>query len=295
VYSGAEEPSAPPAGPECGPLEQLELIRPAGAEGLLELRAIKRPDRRRYFFEDATELVARACDHDDHDVYVAAAVRARRDGSKRGVDHSWVLWADCDSPLSEMKLIKFEPPPTLIVNSGGGMHAWWRLEEPLPAEQIEPALRKLQQTLGADSTAVDMARVLRLLGTRNHKYGVPRPVTVCEFVAERVYTVEQVLEHAVPVVSEHEERDARAARASYEERRAILALRPAHGENHPDRHPTLRSWVGSLVNCFPDAPDFVEACALGLNEHRLDPPKPEDEVLALVKWTFETHWRLRDE
>lgn len=76
--------------------------------------------------------------------------------------------------------------PTYVLETGGGFHAWWMFEEPLHIEdekdrQYAAWLAKGWQTAirvaaafhdwKVDSTH-DLARVLRLPGTTNHKYGV---------------------------------------------------------------------------------------------------------------------------
>jgi hypothetical protein len=274
---------------ESGLLAQLGLIRPAGESGLLELRALC-PGRKpvQEWFTDPRQFASRAqALREERDVYVGAAVRARKGGTKEDLTRSWCLWVDCDNPGSQARLINFDPPPTLIVNSGGGFHAWWRLSQPLSRDQLEPALERLQATLDADGTAVDAARILRVVSTFNRKpeYRSPREVTVVEYVNARVYTVDEAIANTPhPAAADVN------AKLGYQERRAVLHAKPARGPERLDRHPTLRNWVGRLVNTFPDAPDFVKACALGLNDHLLDPPKPKREVLALVRWTFEKHY-----
>lgn len=81
--------------------------------------------------------------------------------------------------------------PTLIVDSGHGLYAWWLFETPLALRDeaararahrlvrgAQQALRSLSEQQGwtLDDTA-DLARVLRLPGTVNWKIdGDPRPV-----------------------------------------------------------------------------------------------------------------------
>lgn len=65
------------------------------------------------------------------------------------------------------------PVPTLIVDSGGGFQAWWRLQEPIPvggdvnkAEEAERWSRALEAAFGADNCH-DCSRLFRLPGTKN--------------------------------------------------------------------------------------------------------------------------------
>lgn len=74
------------------------------------------------------------------------------------------------------KLLSGSPPPTVLVASGTGIHAYWPLVEPTPdLERVEAVNRSVKRLLGGDN-AVDAARVLRVAGTFNRKYREPLPV-----------------------------------------------------------------------------------------------------------------------
>jgi len=72
--------------------------------------------------------------------------------------------------------------PSVLVNSGGGFHAYWLLAEPQPirAEQDLEHWRWIQAAwvlaVGSDAASKDLARVLRVPGTYNYKYDPPREV-----------------------------------------------------------------------------------------------------------------------
>lgn len=125
-----------------------------------------------------------------HDVYVGAALRARRAGTRDAVGGGWVLWADCDGPTAAAALAAFSPGPAIVVRSGsrGHRHGYWPLSSPLDRDALEHANRRLAAALGADRTATDAARVLRCPGTRNHKHRPPVPVTVETLTGERFDT-----------------------------------------------------------------------------------------------------------
>jgi hypothetical protein len=94
-----------------------------------------------------------------------------------------------------LSVIPAEFPPSLIVDTGHGCHAWWLLREIArfgSAEERTAAARivhRWQTLLGLRAAArgwaldrlSDLARVMRIPGTRNYKDpGDPRPVTVLE-------------------------------------------------------------------------------------------------------------------
>ncbi len=96
--------------------------------------------------------------------------------------------------------------PSALVRTGGGLHAYWLLREALllettadraaasaAATRLQGAIRAVAAEKGytVDATA-DLARVLRLPGTLNHKTPVPRPAEVEYLFAapERRYSLE---------------------------------------------------------------------------------------------------------
>lgn len=97
---------------------------------------------------------------------------------------SAVLWVDIDDydqAQAVAKLKSLAQPPTLIVNSGHGTHAYWALTKFETDLQLIRAKNKGLVTelgiKGADS-CYDLARVLRVPGTYNIKNGLDRPVTI---------------------------------------------------------------------------------------------------------------------
>lgn len=162
-------------------------------EGLVELRAFAgqaRPPVGRLFCAptDNTALAAFLARHRTHDVYFGVATR--RDASSGTLTNCQALGAlfiDLDfkvTPEAEARarLARCPLPPSALVHSGGGLHGYWRLREPLAlpaeAESAKRQLRRLAYALGGDLSAAEPARVLRVPGTLNVKpeYGTPRPV-----------------------------------------------------------------------------------------------------------------------
>jgi hypothetical protein len=75
------------------------------------------------------------------------------------------------------------PAPSVVVDSGGGVHAYWLLREPwlLDIDDTRQAAEVVQrvwvqQVIGADPTVHDLVRILRVPGTLNFKYDPPPPV-----------------------------------------------------------------------------------------------------------------------
>lgn len=74
------------------------------------------------------------------------------------------------------------PKPTLV-NSGGGVHAYWPLEEEITRAEWEPVAERFKevcrtQNFYVDDKVFEVARILRIPGTFNFKEAVARPVHI---------------------------------------------------------------------------------------------------------------------
>ena len=180
---------------------------------------------------EAVDVAARS--RQDRDVYFGLALQdrdvalaiARREKPQarachvRGFRESATaipgLWIDVDfrAPVHRERNLPPDPPsaaallevvpyePSLIVDSGFGIHAYWLFREPWIFESDEDrseAHRLVSQLQGAiraeaarhgwklDGTA-DLARVLRVPGTFNHKEASPKEVAITRLALERRY------------------------------------------------------------------------------------------------------------
>jgi hypothetical protein len=79
-------------------------------------------------------------------------------------------------------------PSPLVVNSGGGIHAYWPLQENLPKDQWQVMAADIKRLthapqfrlLSDDSRTADIASLLRPVGTFNRKYTPAREVRLLE-------------------------------------------------------------------------------------------------------------------
>ena len=149
----------------------------------------------RLFLSSVEEAVEAALRYrTDWDVFFGVGTRACPDAlsmndcphEQKGSDHVsrlQVIWGDFDAKDGgrsvdelEAMLQELPVPPEVLVASGKGLHAYWPLLEPVvEAKRVESVNRSLRIRYGADN-AVDAARILRVAGTFNHKYGEPLPV-----------------------------------------------------------------------------------------------------------------------
>ena len=173
-------------------------------------------DKRSRWF-DSAEAAAAAVTQKPKDVYVGVGLSPCDFGPSRRCPSEQIagiagLWADFDlqseahkkslpKTISEaLELVPKELPPTLVVSTGNGAHAWWLFKEPWifddDAERGHAAALVLRwQTLlqeaaqkrgwGFDRLS-DLARVLRVPGTTNAKDPAnPKPVTLHSHAGRR--------------------------------------------------------------------------------------------------------------
>jgi hypothetical protein len=150
---------------------------------LVETRAL--PARRQEFHRlgDWPAVEAWCQRFKDENLYVSVATR-NGGGTKEHIVEIPAVWCDIDFKdllQAEAKKRLWESParPSLVVESGGGYHVYWRLKEPATRKdipRIEALNRQIAAYLNGDPQATDASRILRLPGTLNFKYKPPRQV-----------------------------------------------------------------------------------------------------------------------
>ncbi len=85
-----------------------------------------------------------------------------------------VLWVDIDEPKEP---VSFPLPPTFVVSSGKGLHVYWVISELLSSQKAEQLNKILAgKTTGADNSAWNINRYLRVPSSKNLKYVDGPPV-----------------------------------------------------------------------------------------------------------------------
>jgi hypothetical protein len=113
-------------------------------------------------------------------VYFAPCLRAHKKGNAESATLLPALWVDVDCETDRDQhlaiLRAFELPPSIILNSGGGWHAYWLLNQPFiladdtDKARIAQLLHGLFQALGGDRAYVkSVASVMRLPDSINTK------------------------------------------------------------------------------------------------------------------------------
>lgn len=225
---------------------------------------------------------ARFYDGQEYNVYygVSPRLRGARTGRRESVTSVTHIWADLDGDLypdgkaEALATIKaFTLPPSVLVDSGGGYHALWELDEPVPPEgfeQVQGIVRRLANFLGADPKVADVARILRLPGTRNHKakYAGPLPVGVLTTL-DRQYALRDflaILPEPAPVTLPA---SGSGTSPAYERDVTLAEAADALAWINPDQpHLSYEEWTKVLMAIHaiapgPDGLDVAEAWAHG--------------------------------
>jgi predicted P-loop ATPase len=122
-------------------------------------------------------------------------------GTKASVGPGQVCWCDLDfkdyedgEEEARERLTLLRMPPSALVSSGNGLHAYWLLDAVVAPAVIEAANVRLIAATGADEACKDSARVLRLPGSLNVKDPQhPRPVVLDFLDAELRYNLEALV------------------------------------------------------------------------------------------------------
>jgi hypothetical protein len=112
----------------------------------------------------------------EEDVALARCVFADFDGGM-SVEDAWSRVKAADLPM-----------PTVTIASGGGVHCWWRLSEPMTdLAAWTHAMKAVIAAVGSDGAIHDPPRIMRLPGFVNHKYESKPLAELIDCDTERVY------------------------------------------------------------------------------------------------------------
>jgi putative DNA primase/helicase len=103
-----------------------------------------------------------------------------------------------DEPAIWAAIAQLEAQPSMIVRSGGGLHLYWLLREPLDAQthrdEVDTLLKALAEIVAGDPATCEIARLMRLPGSGNSKYGDVRTVVIERLNPELRYELDGLSE-----------------------------------------------------------------------------------------------------
>lgn len=254
--------------------------------GQIELRAFtpgdKPADRRFINPNDQEAFIQFSRANRGNHVYFGVATR--KDGSSGTLANCCsltTLFVDIDfkqtsEAEARRRLGEFPFPPSAIIRSGGGLHVYWLLREPLDLRDEQKRvlagalLRRLTAPLGADIQSAEPARMLRVPDTLNHKYTPPREVTIELLAPERRCDARELDEQLPPEL-------------------VVVPNRPfVAPETIPDgqRNATLYKTARSM-KARGLSQSAIAAAIREENANKCSPPLPSEEVEAIISqaWT----------
>jgi hypothetical protein len=139
-------------------------------------------------------------------IYHGIATRAHdMNGKRENCSKLWAVYIDNDLkagvPMQTLlrSLRDFPLKPSFLVHSGGGLHPYWALSEPidlttpLGLERAGYWLKKLAHLLNGDLKVAEPARILRMPDTFNHKPEYVRPLVTILSASGTTYTLADVI------------------------------------------------------------------------------------------------------
>ncbi|MGA2026261.1 MAG: primase-helicase family protein, partial [Syntrophobacteraceae bacterium] len=258
------------------------------------------PDKLSYPFasHDTDRLIQEAIKlSETRDVYLHVAVQKDAvDPHHRGTNESAAalpgLFHDLDIkgpghkeamlPRNKTEAIQFLDAlplkPTLIVFSGGGLYPHWLFKEPWnfesSAERAEcgQLLKRWQTTINVkgyeqgwklDSTS-DLARVLRLPGTLNHKYKPPGQVSILEFNPDVRYNPHDFDQYLIDEPEAAENEPTRTAEDQLQALRKLCGFIDQACEKRGNiAEPLWYAMISNLVSIRPGGPDLCHQYSKG--------------------------------
>ena len=215
------------------------------------------PEKRSHWFQNIDTAIKFAESLRERDLYVGVGLSGQDHGATRRCPSNEVagifgLWADLDLkseahsktalPATVDDALQILPehlPPSFVVRTGNGVHAWWLFREPLIFESEEErrdagnlALR-WQSLLRANAAArgwafdrlADLARVLRIPGTQNCKDPANlKPVSIHSRTGRRYNPsdLSEYLEDQGVPDAEEQERTARVWREDFSDKPLVI-------------------------------------------------------------------------
>jgi hypothetical protein len=242
--------------PQHDPVSFLKSLYEHREEGFINIRFL--PSAKNLFIPlseiDSTSTILES--HKNENIYFGVSTRVKGDGTKAGIRQIPALWIDIDfKDLTEGKIEvqkrirDFPLKPTFVINSGGGLHIYFKFKEPDTRDEIprvENLNRRLASYFGGDMASTDASRILRLPGSRNFKYEPARDVTIETFHPEREFNLSDF--DFLPELKE--------------DRPLGLATLPQLSDNHTDGEALLEEALKVACPGIRNSTGFQLACKL---------------------------------
>lgn len=258
-------------------------------DDLVELRALPEPVRRRWLRAEQVPTFHITPAWRAMNVHFGPNPRRRKGGTAADVALARCLFVDIERVTFDKAMARLAsaalPEPTAVVSSGGGIHVYWRLTEPMADLDAWTTRQKaLIAAVGSDPSVHDPPRVMRLPGTLNHKYEPPR---LCELVARRIDTRHRLddFPEAVPrpsVVIDMPPRAWSGSASDLERRAAAYLDRVPPAISGSGGHSQTYAAATALVHGFGLEPAVAFALLRDQYNPRCQPPWSDKELMHKV-------------
>ena len=229
--------------------------------------------------------------------------KPKKRGKNSDVSHFTAAWVDVDFHENEESVkkafwvavemfVKAGLPPSIIVESGHGLHVYWLYDKLYPAKDAERICAGIQDAFKVADSNSDPSRVLRMPGTVNLK-DAKRP-TMCRVIQATYvrYPIEKFSDYAVePTKSEQALEDEAVERKNQEILKRLGKSRnkeieeikkgvPESGGTLGGRNQAATKYTGWLFSQGLTA-DKVRELILEWNKLN-SPPLPDEEIATVV-------------
>jgi putative DNA primase/helicase len=170
-------------------------------EDVIEFRPIKPADKKWGTLEDLPGLMTWLVSSNKQRKQIYFGANPRRSiglSDAAGVLLARCLFADFDGGTTRDEALQRIadaglPAPTATIGSGGGIHAWWRLTQPIADHAAwTKAMKAMIAAVGSDKGIHDPPRIMRLPGFVNWKYDHEPAAELLEVDANRVYSLDRM-------------------------------------------------------------------------------------------------------
>ena len=272
-----------------------------GCNGYIELRAIKEGGITKQCFisldgswQSIGEEVDKFCEkYKNRNLYFGLSTRDGKGGAGENVVSIQCVWAEIDFKNIKEDKVKgvldcFPLKPSIVVNSGGGLHLYFLLDKPVDltigSEFRGTDVRKVNDWIRLELNKLgecalddigDIPRIIRLPNTKNHKYP-DKPL--CEIIEINDYTYSFVdLLEKIPVSVGASMVD------TYKKPLKELYSGSKEGSRNTDMTRLIGSWVSDGLG-FDECLEIARAV-----NSKNNPPLPEKEVEAVIKSILKKH------
>lgn len=196
---------------------------------------------------------------------------------------------DGDKDKARAAVDALDPRPSVLIDSGGGYHLYWLLDEPwiLVTDEDREEAKRYQAAwvayVGGDPAVKDLARVLRVPGTLNYKYDPPRTVTYIYADFDRRFARAALQAHCAHLLTdvrlpyaegaggrtEPANREQRYAQAALD-REIAAVLRAPSGMKHDQIRNTAIKLGSMVARGWLDQQEVIAEITRAADAHRAD-------------------------